>query len=171
DVEEHGAEEERTHRQDRDRPAGFGHRLRRGPGAAVGARRQPRPVQDQRRRNNAVLVGGGPEGGIHKSQDGGKTWVKLKKGLPTADVGRIGLAVSPQKPEVVYAHVTAAGKEGGFFRSEDGGEGWTRMNPIGTSDPQYYGEIYADPVKFDKVYMMDLNVMVTEDGGKTFRAA
>ena len=97
--------------------------------------------------------------------------MKLTKGLPKGDMGRIALAVSPQKPDVVYAHITAAGKEGGFFRSEDAGESWTRKNPIGVSDPQYYGEIYTDPQTFDKVYMMDLNVQITEDGGKTFRPA
>jgi photosystem II stability/assembly factor-like uncharacterized protein len=125
----------------------------------------------QRRRNNGVLIGGGPEGGIHKSEDGGKTWVKLKKGLPTGDVGRIALGISPEKPEVVYAHVTAAGKEGGFFRSDDGGTSWTRKSTIGTSDPQYYGEIVVDPKVFDKLYLMDLNVQISEDGGKTWAPA
>lgn len=125
----------------------------------------------QRRRNNGVLIGGGPESGIHKSVDAGKSWKKLTKGLPKVDMGKIALAVSPQKPEVVYAHITASGKEGGFFRSEDGGESWTRTNPIGVSDPQYYGELFPDPVTFDKLYMVDLNVQITEDGGKTFQAA
>src|SRR5262249_22871187 len=55
----------------------------------------------QRRRNVGVLVGGGPESAIYKSEDGGARWTKLTDGLPSADTGRIALAVSPQKPDVV----------------------------------------------------------------------
>jgi photosystem II stability/assembly factor-like uncharacterized protein len=124
----------------------------------------------QRRRNVGVLIGGGPESAIHKSIDGGETWVKLTTGLPEKDMGRIALAVSPQKPGVVYAHVqTATGKDrGGFFRSEDGGQNWTRRGAATVQDGQYYGEIIADPHAFDRVYIMDITVQVTNDGGKTF---
>ena len=73
----------------------------------------------QRRRNAGLLIGGGPEGGIYKSTDGGATFKKLTNGLPTVDIGRIGLAISPQNPDVVYASITAQGKESGFFRSAD----------------------------------------------------
>jgi photosystem II stability/assembly factor-like uncharacterized protein len=125
----------------------------------------------QRRRNVGQLVGGGPEAAIFKSTDAGKSWTKLTKGLPTGDVGRIALALSPQKPDVVYAHVTAAGKQGGFFRSEDKGEAWERRSSYAVVDPQYYGEIYPDPHEFDKVYAVDVSVQVTTDGGKTFRGA
>jgi photosystem II stability/assembly factor-like uncharacterized protein len=123
----------------------------------------------QRRRNVGVLVGGGPEGGIHKSTDGGKTWNKLTKGLPTVDMGRIALAVSPQKPDVVYAHIMAARREGGFFRSSDCGETWTKQSGASVMDPNYYGEIYPDPHQFDRIYMVDIQIQKTEDGGKTFR--
>jgi photosystem II stability/assembly factor-like uncharacterized protein len=125
----------------------------------------------QRRRNVGQLVGGGPEAAIFKSTDGGKSWAKPTKGLPAGDVGRIALAVSPQKPDVVYAHVTAAGKQGGFFRSEDKGETWERRSSYAVVDPQYYGEIYPDPHEFDKVYAVDVSVQVTTDGGKTVRSA
>src|SRR5207248_1041544 len=84
---------------------------------------------------------------------------------------RIAIAVSPQQPDVVYAHITAAAKQGGFFRSEDGGETWERRSAYAVADPQYYGEIYPDPNVFDRVYAMDLSVQVTNDGGKTFRPA
>src|SRR6185503_15536637 len=80
----------------------------------------------QRRRNVGVLIGGGPESAIFKSTDGGGQWTKLVKGLPTVDLGRIALGISPQKSNVVYALITAAGKESGFFRSDDGGQTWTR---------------------------------------------
>jgi len=125
----------------------------------------------QRRRNVGVLIGGGPESGIHKSTDGGKSWRKLTAGLPEKDMGRIALAISPQKSQVVYAHVqTATGKDrGAFFRSEDGGETWTRRGAATVQDGQYYGEIIADPHVFDRVYIMDMVVQMTSDGGKTFQ--
>jgi photosystem II stability/assembly factor-like uncharacterized protein len=123
----------------------------------------------QRRRNVGVLVGGGPESAVYKSTDAGKTWTKLTKGLPEENMGRIALAVSPQKPDVVYAHVQSAVKDRGFYRSDDGGEEWTKMSTAGVQDAQYYGKIYADPHAFDRVYIMDIAVQVSDDGGKTFR--
>jgi photosystem II stability/assembly factor-like uncharacterized protein len=124
----------------------------------------------QRRRHQGLLIGGGPESAIYKSEDGGGKWTKLTKGLPEGDLGRIALAVSPQKPDVVYALVTASGNLSGFFRSADAGATWERRSTYMVSDPQYYGEIYADPNTFDRVWVMDLNIMVTDDGGKTLRA-
>ncbi len=123
----------------------------------------------QRRRHVGLLIGGGPESAIYKTIDGGLTWKKLRNGLPTVDIGRIALAVSPQNPDVVYALVYAAGDESGFFRSADRGETWTRQSNYKVVDPQYYGEIYADPHKFDRVYAMDMITNVTEDGGKDFK--
>src|SRR5262245_43144940 len=123
----------------------------------------------QRRRNVGVLIGGGPESAIRKTTDGGRTWKTLSTGLPEGDMGRIALAVSPQKPDVVYAHIQAASKDRGFYRSDDGGEKWVKMNALGVQEPQYYGEIFADPHVFDRVWVMDINVQVTDDGGKTFR--
>jgi photosystem II stability/assembly factor-like uncharacterized protein len=126
----------------------------------------------QRRRHVGVLIGGGPEAGIHKSADGGKTWTKLTDGLPTENMGRIALAVSPQKPDVIYAHVqtTQTQKDrGGFYRSEDAGKKWVKTGATQIQDGQYYGEIYADPHQFDRVYIMDMMVQVTDDGGKIFR--
>jgi photosystem II stability/assembly factor-like uncharacterized protein len=123
----------------------------------------------QRRRHAGLLIGGGPESAVYKSEDGGASWAKLTRGLPSVDLGRIALAVSPQNPDVVYALVTAAGKESGFFRSADRGATWTRQGNYRVVDPQYYGEIYADPHRFDRVYAMDVTIHVTEDGGKTFQ--
>jgi photosystem II stability/assembly factor-like uncharacterized protein len=122
----------------------------------------------QRRRHVGLLIGGGPESAIYKSTDGARTWKKLSQGLPTVDIGRIALAVSPQNPNVVYALVYAAGDESGFFRSADRGETWTRQSNYKVLDPQYYGKIYADPHQFDRIYAVDMITHVTEDGGRHF---
>ena len=125
----------------------------------------------QRRRSVAAFMGGGPESGIHKSEDAGKTWRKLTVGLPSGDVGKIGLAVSPIDPRVVYATVEAGPEEKGFYRSADRGESWEKRNSYisGGTGPHYYQEIFADPNVFDRVYQMDPGLRVTDDGGKTWR--
>jgi photosystem II stability/assembly factor-like uncharacterized protein len=125
----------------------------------------------QRRRSVAAFMGGGPESGIYKSEDAGKTWRKLTVGLPSGDKGKIGLAVSPIDPRVVYATVEAGPEEKGFYRSTDRGESWEKRNPYTSSGtgPHYYQEIYADPNVFDRVYQMDPAMMVTTDGGRTWR--
>jgi photosystem II stability/assembly factor-like uncharacterized protein len=123
----------------------------------------------QRRRHVGFLLSGGPEAGVYKSTDAGKTWDRLAGGLPEGPSGRIALAVSPQKPDVVYAAYQVSGRNGGFYRSEDGGKTWARQSTPSVQDAQYYGEIIPCPHKFDRVYMMDIQVQVTDDGGKTFR--
>lgn len=125
----------------------------------------------QRFRNVAALINGGPESGIHKSTDGGKTWRELKQGLPEEDMGKIGLAVSPQDPDVVYATVELAHRTGAFYRSTNGGETWEKRSDYvsGGTGPHYYQEIFASPHAFDRIYQMDVLMHVSEDGGKTFR--
>jgi photosystem II stability/assembly factor-like uncharacterized protein len=125
----------------------------------------------QRFRNVAALVNGGPETAIHKSTDGGSTWRKLTKGLPKEDMGKIGLAISPQKPDVIYATIELGHRKGGFYRSTDGGASWEKRNDYisGGTGPHYYQEIFACPHQFDRVYQMDVRLHVTDDGGKTFR--
>jgi len=122
----------------------------------------------QRRRHVWVLIDGGPESGIHKSTDGGANWREINKGLPSVDKGRIGMAVSPIDPDVIYAIVEAAQGKSGFYRSADRGENWSEMSDYISGSPQYYQEIYADPHQFDRVFSLDTYVMVTTDGGKTF---
>ena len=123
----------------------------------------------QRRRHVWTLIDGGPESAIWKSTDAGKSWKKLTNGLPKEEMGRIGLAVSPVDPDVVYAIVEAAGKAGGFYRSIDAGGSWEKRGDYVSISPQYYQEIVADPKAVDRVYSMDTWMMVTDDGGKTFR--
>lgn len=123
----------------------------------------------QRRRHVGILVAGGPESAIYKTEDGGKSWRKLNRGLPGGDAGRIALAVSPQQPDIVYAQIALEDRKGGFYKSTDKGESWSKQNDYIVVDPQYYGEIYADPHHFDRVYSMDVVIQVTDDGGKNFR--
>ncbi len=131
----------------------------------------------QHHRTVAALVDGGPESGIHKTTDGGKSWRLLTKGLPSdpknggEEMGLIGLAISPQNPDVVYATIELAWRKGGFYRSEDGGTTWEKRNDYlsGGTGPHYYQEIFASPHKFDRVYQMDVRLHYTEDGGRTFQ--
>jgi photosystem II stability/assembly factor-like uncharacterized protein len=81
----------------------------------------------QRRRAVGQLIGGGPESGLYKTTDGGAKWTKLTKGLPTVEIGRIGIAINWKNPNTVYALVTAQLGQGGFYRSDDAGASWMRI--------------------------------------------
>ena len=124
----------------------------------------------QRRRHVFTVINGGPDGGIYKSTDAGATWTKLESGLPSGDIGRIGLTISPVNPDVIYAIIEAEGDGGGFFRSNDRGATWERRDKYSCPSAQYYNRIFADPRDVDKIYSMDVVSKVSEDGGKTWRA-
>jgi len=126
----------------------------------------------------AAFTGGKDLGGIFKSTDGGTTWRKLEKGLPSL-TGRIGLDVSRRDPRVVMAIVQSdeggstplrdnRSKRGGVFRSEDAGETWTRMSPLNPR-PFYFSQIRLDPVNDRRVYVLGVGLHVSEDGGATWR--
>lgn len=125
-------------------------------------------ASEQRMRHVFTYIGGGPGSGIHKSTDGGKTWTKLKSGLPSVDVGRIGLAISPVNPDYVFAIIEASDKKGGFYRSTNRGGSWKKMSDYSTSG-NYYQEIICDPKNIDKIFSMNTWLHHTEDGGKTFK--
>lgn len=125
----------------------------------------------QRLRDVAGLVNGGPETAIHKSTDGGRTWRQVTTGLPTEDMGKIGLGFCPHDPRTVYAAIELSRRTGGFWRSTDAGESWQKMSDTisrGTG-PHYYQEIYPSPHQPGRVYFADVLMRVTEDGGRTFR--
>jgi len=124
----------------------------------------------QRTRTVANYIGGGPGSGIYRSSDGGETWTKLKEGLPTSDMGKIGLAISPQHPDVIYAAIELDRKTGGVYRSANRGGSWEKKSDAvaGGTGPHYYQEIYASPHQFDRIYLMDYIMQQSDDGGKTF---
>ena len=124
----------------------------------------------QRRRHIWGYMAGGPGSGIHKSMDGGESWRKIQGGLPGGDIGKIGLAVTPADPSLVYATIEAGDGDQGFYRSTDKGERWVRRNGYisGGTGPHYYQEIEASPTNPELVYQMDVFVQVTRDGGATF---
>ncbi len=113
---------------------------------------------------------GGEGSGLYMTHDGGKTWKELndEDGLPKGDLGRIGVAIAPGKPNIVYALVEA--KKNALYKSEDGGFKWKKINDksdIGNR-PFYYSEIYVDPENENRVFSVFTYVNVSEDGGKNF---
>lgn len=125
----------------------------------------------QRHRTVAAYLGGGPGSALHKSIDGGNTWTKLTSGLPEGVSGKIGLAISPQQPDVLYAAIEGQRRSGAVYRSADAGASWTQMSATvsGGTGPHYYQELYASPHVFDRIYLMDVRIQVSHDGGKTFQ--
>lgn len=117
---------------------------------------------------------GGPNGGIYKSTNGGKSWTKLSNGLPGGETGRIGLAIYRKNPKILMALVEAEqtndlNKPGsGIYRTEDGGKSWTYVNTY-NNRPFYYSQIRINPSDDQRVYALTTRFMVSEDGGKTLR--
>lgn len=131
-----------------------------------------------RRRTPHGFTSGGPEGGIYRSTDAGRTWQKLGGGLP-ATTGRIGLDIFLANPKVIYAVVESNEgggpsirddryREGGIFRSDDGGDTWTRLS-VRSPRAFYFSKIKVDPKDDQRVYLLGWTTEVSDDGGRTFR--
>jgi photosystem II stability/assembly factor-like uncharacterized protein len=129
---------------------------------------------------------GGPNGGIYRTADGGRTWTKLTNGLPSGPIGRVGLSVFRRDPRILvamvehgyqppaqldgrpnpeYADMTRLGT--GIYRSEDGGATWQYVNRY-NNRPFYYSHIELDPNDAQRVYVLTTTAFVSEDGGRTF---
>lgn len=123
-----------------------------------------------RQRTIAAYVGTNEGAGIHTSDDGGETWTELKTGLPSGNMGKIGMAISPMNPDVLYATIETDNRKGGFYRSSDQGASWSKMSDEvgGGTGPHYYQEIFADQHQFDRVYIASNYSKVSDDGGKTW---
>jgi len=124
----------------------------------------------QRHRTVAAYVGGGPGTAIYRSDDGGESWTELTAGLPTSNMGKIGLALSPRDPDRVYAAITLDRRTGGVFMSTDRGASWRKMSDAvsGGTGPHYYQELYASPHHFGTLYLVSNVTLVSTDHGATF---
>ena len=126
----------------------------------------------QHRRWPWFFESGGPGSGLYRTYDGGENWQEIdaEDGLPEGELGRIGLAISGNRPEVVYALVEA--KKNVLCRSEDGGHSWKVVNKSEgvNSRPFYYADIYVDPQNENRIYSLQSHIQVSEDGGRNFRS-
>ncbi|MCB4798685.1 WD40/YVTN/BNR-like repeat-containing protein [Neotamlana laminarinivorans] len=124
----------------------------------------------EHKRDPWFFKSGGEGSGLYITHNGGETWKKITEddGFPKGELGRIGVAIAPNKPDIIYALVEA--KKNALYKSEDGGFKWKKINDksdIGNR-PFYYSEIYVDPDNENRVFSIFTYVNVSEDGGKNF---
>ncbi len=113
---------------------------------------------------------GGPEDAIYKSLDGGVSWQRLRgHGLPAGAVGRIGLAVAPSAPNVVYAVIGS--RRGVLWRSDDAGGNWSLVSKDQSIDarPFYFSHIAVDPKNPAHLFALSMRLLASADGGRTWK--
>ncbi len=120
----------------------------------------------QRRRATWGFNGGGPGSAIYKSSDAGRTWTKLTQGIPTGPLGRIGMDVYRANPNILYARIEHE-KESGTYRSDDAGLSWRKVSNVNPR-PMYFSQIRVDPTNDLRVYVLGVQLHISDDGGKTF---
>ncbi|MEN8788913.1 MAG: hypothetical protein ABF293_01085 [Flavobacteriaceae bacterium] len=125
----------------------------------------------EHKRDPWFFKSGGKGSGLYVTYNGGEDWKKLgeEDGLPKGELGRIGLAIAANKPNIVYALIES--KKNALYRSEDGGMKWNKVNDQASigNRPFYYSDIYVDPENENRVYSVFTYVNVSEDGGRTFK--
>jgi len=125
----------------------------------------------EHKRDPWFFSSGGEGSGMYITYDGGETWKQKtsEEGLPDGELGRIGIAIAQNKPEIIYALIEA--NKNGLYKSMDGGDTWKlvseNMDEIGNR-PFYYAEIYVDPQNENRLFSIFTYVNVSEDGGKSF---
>ncbi len=120
----------------------------------------------QRRRATWGFNGGGPGSAMWKSSDAGRTWTKLTQGVPTGPLGRIGMDVYRANPNVLYARIEHE-KESGTYRSDDAGLSWRKMSTTNPR-PMYFSQVRIDPNNDARIYVLGVQIHISDDGGKTF---
>jgi len=125
----------------------------------------------EHKRDPWFFKSGGVGSGLYRTYDGGDTWKKITadEGLPEGELGRIGIAIAPSKPDIIYALIEA--KKNALYKSNDGGDSWKmvsdNMDEIGNR-PFYYADIYVDSENENRLFSIFTYVNVSEDGGKSF---
>ncbi|HXA86427.1 MAG TPA: sialidase [Candidatus Dormibacteraeota bacterium] len=124
------------------------------------------------RRQGWTFRSGGPGSGLFKSTDGGDHWTEIapnnSQGLPEKPYGRIALAVAPSKPNVVYAMIES--KQSALYRSDDAGKSWKKLDAsqFMVWRPFYFANLIVDPKNENKVFKVDLVLLLSVDGGRSF---
>jgi photosystem II stability/assembly factor-like uncharacterized protein len=125
----------------------------------------------EHKRDPWFFKSGGEGSGLYITHDGGDSWKKIteEEGFPKGELGRIGIAIAKNKPNIIYTLVEA--KKNALYKSVDGGFKWEKVsdkNDIGNR-PFYYSDIFVDPENENRVYSVFTYVNVSEDGGKNFK--